>query len=137
MKCKCFNQLSIFMATYWKSTIEIWRFYIFFPSLLAIETLKNHFIFRFLILNFSFRRKFASLRKKGRWWQRTTWWCCVAKGVQKNSVLTLDWSVVASRHKNRQWTYQGEAVGSEIKTWRKLPCVVFSGVGNVMPNRPK
>jgi hypothetical protein len=64
MKCKCFNQLSILMATYWKSTIEIWRFYIFLVSLLAIETLQNHFIFRFLILNFSFRRKFASLKRR-------------------------------------------------------------------------
>jgi hypothetical protein len=30
--------------------IEIWRFLLFFPSLLAIETLQNHFIFDFLIL---------------------------------------------------------------------------------------
>lgn len=30
--------------------IEIWRFLLNFPSLLAIETLQNHFIFDFLIL---------------------------------------------------------------------------------------
>jgi hypothetical protein len=37
--------------------IEIWRFLLFFPSLLAIETLQNHFIFDFLIL---FSRSSAS-----------------------------------------------------------------------------
>jgi hypothetical protein len=33
------------------------------------------------------------------------------KKSAKELVLTLDWSVVALRHKLRQLTYQGEAVG--------------------------
>jgi hypothetical protein len=45
------------MATNWELTFRNLSTFGLFPSILAIETLKNPFILEFLILNFNFASK--------------------------------------------------------------------------------
>ncbi len=52
---------SLIMATHWKPNIKIWWFELIFPpSLLVIENLQNHCIFKFLISNLSFWWNFTN-----------------------------------------------------------------------------
>jgi hypothetical protein len=52
---------SLIMATHWKPNIKIWWFLLIFPpSLLVIENLQNHCIFKFLISNLSFWWNFTN-----------------------------------------------------------------------------
>jgi hypothetical protein len=62
----------LYLGLQTKANIAIWRkkFKIFFSSLLATETLQNHFIFEFF-LNFEylFLTKFGQFKKKALRWQ--------------------------------------------------------------------
>jgi hypothetical protein len=51
------NRLFIFFSTRWKPYMRIWPFLLFFPLLVAIENLQNHFILSF---EFHFLAEFAS-----------------------------------------------------------------------------
>jgi hypothetical protein len=49
--------------TNWKPNMELWRFFFFFTSILAIETLRNHFILNFKKINSAFWQNLASPKK--------------------------------------------------------------------------
>ncbi len=49
---------------HWKPNIEIWRILLLFFSFLAIKTLQNHFIFKFLFFHFVFLRQVLPTKNK-------------------------------------------------------------------------
>jgi hypothetical protein len=57
MKYKTLIIPYISLAKHSKPNTQIWRFLLFFLSLLAIENLQNHFILNLLILNFANKKK--------------------------------------------------------------------------------